>query len=138
MIRLVVDTNLLVSAFLWGGKPAQFIQQARNLQIRLITTDELTAELEDVLFRDKFAKTFVKIGRTPTSVMDEYQQLAERVLPVPVSANAVNDPDDLAVLAAAVGGQADYIVSGDDHLLRLGEFNGIPILTAADVLTQLE
>jgi predicted nucleic acid-binding protein len=55
------------------------------------------------------------------------------LLPAPVSI----DPDDDAVLACAVAAKADAIVSGDRHLLSLGSYDGIPIMTAADLLAQL-
>lgn len=70
--------------------------------------------------------------------MERFLLIVEQVEPVAtIPATAVSDPKDVMVLAAAVGGRADYIVSGDKHLLTLGAYEGIPILRVADLLQRL-
>jgi len=133
-MRIAMDTNQVLSAFLWGGNPFKLLELARANQVVVLTSDELVDELEDVLSRAKFAKRFTALNLTPSQVLEDYRQLAELVQPVSIPPDAVRDPDDLIVLACAVGGQADYIVSGDGDLLDLEQFQKIPVITVAKCL----
>lgn len=137
-MRVVVDTNLLVSGFLWGGTPAALIDAAIGGRFTLLTTEILITELDDVLNRPKFAKTFEKAGLTPASVVENYHQIAEIVSPSPIPSGSVRDSDDEAILACAIGGKADYIVSGDLDLLELEQFQDIPVITAKRCIEILE
>lgn len=67
----------------------------------------------------------------------EYAKLAVIVAPAVLPAQVSVDPDDDAVLACAIAAQADAIVTGDDHLLRLKVYQGIPILTATELLARI-
>lgn len=138
MIRVVIDTNLLVSALLFGGVPARVYDLRSTGQIIILTSDMHTAELTRVLYRAKFSKRFELQQQTPGNVISGYLLKTETVIPVSdIPADAIRDPRDLPVLACAVGGQADYIVSGDQDLLVLGAFRGIPIMSAAQFLERL-
>ncbi len=70
--------------------------------------------------------------------MGAYMRLAEIVQPAVVPEHVIRDPKDQIVLGCAVGGQADYIVSGDKDLLTLERYENIPIITATGFLEQLE
>jgi predicted nucleic acid-binding protein len=63
-VRAVADTNTVVSAFLWGGRPAELLAAAREQRLSLFTSAPLIAELEDVLGRDKFAARITRVGST--------------------------------------------------------------------------
>ncbi|MDZ7752724.1 MAG: putative toxin-antitoxin system toxin component, PIN family [Gammaproteobacteria bacterium] len=132
-MRLVLDTNIVISGLLWGGVPRRLLDQARDRRATLFTSSVLLDELADVLSRDKFATMLDSQGITPAFLMQRYGMLA-RLVTAPVIERTVRDPDDDAVIATAVAAQADAIVSGDDDLLVLKSFQGIPILTAAQAV----
>lgn len=136
-MRAVLDTNLILSAFLWFGTPRVLLDQVRAGHVTLFTSAELLVELRDVLGRRKFARKLAAFGFTPDQLVAEYLTLATAVQAQPLPAAVCLDPDDDAVLACAVAANADIIVSGDRHLLALGSYQGIPILTAAAVLARL-
>lgn len=136
-MRVVLDTNVTISGLLWHGAPRQVIEAARNAVIELFTSPELLDELDDVLRRPKLASRLAQVGKTPANLIDEYLALIT-VVPAPPLSSAISaDPDDDAVLACARSVQAAVIVSGDDDLLWLNKFEGIPILTAPKLLAWL-
>ena len=95
------------------------------------------AELEEVLQRPKFAQRLSLAGVTSPTLVLGYAALARLVEPVEIAPVILADPDDDAVLACAVAARAEIIVSGDSHLLDLKDYEGIPIMTAAHLLTQI-
>jgi putative PIN family toxin of toxin-antitoxin system len=138
MIRVVFDTNLYVSAFFWGGPPRRALDLARSGTFQIVASVALVDELLEVISRSKFTKHFTAIYETPESLLNhEFRGLVEMVEPAEISSAVVDDADDDPVLACALGGKADYIVSGDSHLLNLGEYHTIPILTIARLLSLL-
>ena len=136
-MRVVLDTNVVVSAFLRGGKPGRMIDFARTGSVELFTSSALVAELADVIYRRKFTKTLAEIDLTPSELLERYVKLALAVEPYPVG-RTVSDADDDVVLGTAKAAQADLLVSGDRHLLTVGGFEGITILTVADALLRIE
>lgn len=132
-MRLVLDTNIVVSGLIWGGVPRRLLDLARDEQATLFTSSVLLDELADVLSRDKFASLLASQGITPAFLMQRYGMLAKLVTPQPIE-RTVRDPDDDAVIATAVAAHADAIVSGDDDLLDLNEHQGVCIVTAAQAV----
>ena len=138
-MRVVLDTNIVISGLLWHGSPRRILDAARAGDLTLLTTVVLLAELHDVLDRPKFAERLAKAGVTAEELVLGYGSLAGVVTPAIIDPVVVDDPDDDAVLACAVTCAAEAIVSGDPHLLALAQYAGIPIWTAArllDVLTK--
>lgn len=136
-MRVVLDTNVVASALLWGGTPERLIEAAGDGRLELATTEALVAELASILSRGKFA---AKLGQKNTSaaeIVARYREIAETVEAAPIEESRLRDPDDAAVLACALAAHVDAIVSGDDDLHALGEFQSIPILTAAECLQRL-
>lgn len=125
-MRVVADTNTVVSAFLWGGLPAEVLAAARERRISLHTSPALLAELEDVLAREKFDDRITQVGSSAAQMLAGYRALATPVRPAVIEPT-VRDPDDDHVLACALGAQAALIVTRDRDLLTLGTFRGIPI-----------
>jgi putative PIN family toxin of toxin-antitoxin system len=137
-VRAVADTNTVVSGLLWSGAPRQVLDAARRGDLLLFTSPELLAELEDVLSRPKFARRLEAAGVTVAELVTGYAALAHAVrLPV-IEPVIAEDPDDDVVLATAVAARAEVIVYGDHHLLALGQYQGIAILSAADLLAHLQ
>lgn len=136
-MRIVLDTNIVISGLIWGGAPRQLLDLGREQHIQLFTSTALLDELESVLTRDKFAKLLVSQGITPAFIMQRYGLLAELVTPQPIQ-RTVRDSDDDVVLATALAAQVHIIASGDNDLLVLHPFQGIQILNAADALHHIQ
>jgi len=136
-VRVVLDTNAVVSALLWGGIPDQLLTAATEGRIELYTSEPLLAELTEVLPRPKFAQRIQKAGRTVGQLVEQYRGLAEVVEPAAITSGTLADPDDDHVLACALAARVDLIVSGDAHLLNLKAYQRIPIVTVAEALTRL-
>lgn len=86
--------------------------------------------------RPKFNKQLERKGLTVADVFEGYAALVTVVTPAVIAPTIIRDPADDQVLAAALGGGADIIVSGDAHLLDLGQYQGIQIIDAATALHQ--
>lgn len=135
--RVVLDTNVVASALLWGGTPLKLLQAARERRLQLYTSLPLLAELTDILGRAKFAKKIAASGLTVDQIVDRYAALARLVRPAVIEPTIKDDPDDDVVLATAKAAQAQLIVSGDRHLLRLGSFEGVEIVSVAAALARV-
>lgn len=138
-MRIVIDTNLLVSGLISAGLPRQLLNAAKAGVFELCTSEVLLAELLDVMGRQKFAQRLAQAGLTPKGIVDDLRALAVVVSPLAVPRVVPTDPDDDHVLAAALTGAADLIASGDKRdLLPLGSYQGIPIITARQAWQRVE
>ena len=136
-MRVVADTNTVVSGLLWRGNPRRILDAARAGDINLFTTAVLLAELEDVLSREKFAERLAAAGVVPRDLVLGYAALASVIEPSEIEPVILADPDDDAVLACAVAAHSKVIVSGDSHLLNLRQYQDIRIVTAAALLAEI-
>ena len=137
-MRLVLDTNTVLSALLWRGTPYRLLQAVRNQHpsLQLYSSPVLLEELTDVIARPSFTQRLNSIGKTVRQVLADYIEIVELVEPLEVP-RIVRDPDDDHVLACALAAKAQIIVSGDKDLLDLTEYQGIPILTTAAALQHI-
>lgn len=124
-MRVVLDTNIFVSAVL-GGRLGVIMDEWKAGKFILVTSGVIASEYLEVIQRSKF-----KISeREISDVTDYLLKTAEFVTPLETIAAVKADPSDNKFIEAALEGKADCIVSGDEHLLALKAFRGIPILTA--------
>lgn len=130
MIRAVFDTNIVISGCLWSGAPKRALIAAYKGQVKLIISEAVIDQLNDVISRPKFADRLKVIEKTPEQVVFEHLQFTEVIEAASISPTIQADPDDDKLLACALGGKADCIVTGDLHLLDLGIFQNIRIFTA--------
>jgi putative PIN family toxin of toxin-antitoxin system len=135
-VRLVLDTNTVVSGLLWKNAPSRLIDVALHGRIELFTTQPLLLELEDVLPRQKLARRVAASGLSVAQLVARYALLARSVAPAIIKPISV-DPDDDQVLACALAAQTELIVSGDGDLLNLKTYQRIPIVTVAEALRRL-
>ena len=133
--RVVIDTNVVISAFLFGGEPGELIPLWKSGRLVPLASKEIVEEYLQVL-------TYPKFGLAPEE-MDFI--LYEEILPhfqiVTAKTGGViigDDPSDDKFIRCAEAGKAKTIISGDRHLLRLKSFGTIRILTPAGFLAELE
>ena len=138
-MRLVLDTNTVLSALLWRGTPYRLLETIRNQHpsLQLYSSPVLLEELTDVIARPAFSKRLSAIGKTVRAVLADYVEIVDLAEPIEVP-RIVRDPDDDHVLACALAAKADLIVSGDKDLLDLNAFQNIQILAPAEALRTIE
>lgn len=137
-MRLVLDTNVVMSALLWRGKPYQLLEAIRERSnLQLYSSGALLEELADVLTRPTAAKRLALIDKQAREVLLDYIAAVQVIDVAPLPQPVCRDPDDDVVLALALAASADVIVSGDNDLLVLDQFEGVPIVNAAQALLRL-
>jgi len=137
-VKLVIDTNIVVSGLFWTGAPSRLMTAVVEGKAEHLWSAALLEEFIVVIDRSKFIEPLNAMDCTVSDLFSEISAQAKLVVPAEITMPPeLRDPKDLMVLAAAVGGEADAIVTGDKDLLALGEFRGIPILDVSEVLTQL-
>lgn len=134
MLRAVLDTNVLLSALIGTGKPRELWRVAVERKFVVIISKELFAEFLSVVEREKF-RTVRKgtVGRFVSQLI--------RISTMAVIKSSykvvLEDPDDDMVINTAYSGNADYIVTGDSHLLEMGKFRNIKIISIGSFLKLL-
>ena len=134
-MRIVVDTNVLISGTFWTGKPKQLLNLIRRGEVTFLTSNALMDELREVLMREN--KPFRLSAEEADRVVGQIQIFAETIQ-VHSCVAACTDERDNRVLECAVDGGADCVVSGDGHLLGLESFKEVKILAVNDFLGYLE
>lgn len=130
--RAVLDTNVLISALLYGGNPEQVFWYALKRELIGVTSPALLAELSGVLASSKF--------NVPGSLIALYEQeirLWFDIVRPQEELRVLADTPDNRVLEAAVAGRCDAIVTGDRELLALKKFHGIEIVTSNAFLNSI-
>jgi putative PIN family toxin of toxin-antitoxin system len=124
-VTVLFDTNVLFAAFTAKGFCEDVVDEAVGACL-LVWSLPLRRELESSLQRKS------KLGPGSLAALEAYAQLCRFVLPAALPAPVCRDPDDDVVLATALAGRADYLVTGDDDLLALKSWQGIKILSPRD------
>ena len=134
-MKVVLDTNVLVSALITAGKPRILLNKLLKDK-QLVLSRAIIAEFLEIIEDPKLAKYTSK--RDVTVFLNALGGAA-RMVKVKSTFKAVKeDPDDDIIVRTAYDGKADFIVSGDRHLLALKEFKGIKILTIDEMLSTLK
>jgi len=135
-MRVVFDTNVLISALITTGKPKELFQMAAEKQIQLITSKEILKEFSEVADDPRIKKY---VDEQDIIAFLKIIDIAAKIIKVKSQFREINeDPDDDVVLRIAFDSKADYIISGDKHLLSKGTFKGIKILTVSEILKLLK
>src|SRR5262245_13021097 len=124
-MRVVLDTNVLMSGIFFSGLPARIVAAWSEGRFELVSSVEVLAEYRRV--GERLSKKFTAIDINP--ILDLVTRETRIVEPLPVPASACDDPDDLKFLACALAASADCIVTGDRALLRATGFHGIAVMT---------
>jgi len=124
MARVVVDTNVLVSALISNGKSRKLVLKLLE-EHTVVLSSQMLAELADVISRDKFSATSSQVDRFISILVKKATIVSARSIPKVI----LEDPDDDVVLATALCGKAAYIVSGDKHLLKIACYEKTQIVS---------
>ncbi len=129
-MRIVCDTNVLISGFLFGGNPREVLQLCSSGKVINYISPEIIQEVEEVLHRPKFGLLPEQVYR----IIGLFRDTFTFVIPQNSIDIITLDPDDNRMLEAADAAEAKAIVSGDKHLLELALWKDIPILNPANFL----
>ncbi|MBS3102717.1 putative toxin-antitoxin system toxin component, PIN family [Candidatus Woesearchaeota archaeon] len=138
LLKLVLDTNTLVSAFFWEGNEAELLRKIEQGKARLYITGDILSEIEQVIKRSKFNDVMGKANLTPDQIIQKIVSFSHLVIAPQLNIKVCRDEKDNKLLECAQSAKASYLVSGDDDLLSLKEYEKIPIIRASEMLKLLE
>ena len=134
-MRVVLDTNVTLAAVFWQGNAWRILESVRAGLVVLCATDAMIAEFARVVAYEKFASHLERINKKPNQLVEDIKDLIDFYPDSPEPLGIISaDPSDDMFLACALTAEAEYIISGDKHLLDLKNFVGIPILTPRQFL----
>ncbi|MFH1257023.1 MAG: putative toxin-antitoxin system toxin component, PIN family [Candidatus Diapherotrites archaeon] len=134
--RVVLDTNIIVSALIAKeGAPAKTFEKLLLGELENYTSKECIKELKEVLSREEITKRTTKKARE--FILRNYLQNSIQVA-AKTRVNVVEHESDNKFIETALDAGADYIITGDKHLLEINEFKGIRILRAKEFLAWIE
>lgn len=131
-MRIVLDTNVLMSGMFFAGPPASILASWAEGRLELLVTVEILAEYRRV--GNRLSQQYPSVDVDP--VLDLVIRESRIVEPVPVPEDVCDDRDDVKFLACAISGRATCVVSGDRALLRASGHEGIQVVTPRDFLTR--
>ena len=135
MIRVVIDTNVWLSALLWGGQPSLIIELIEQKQIQAISSENILTELTDILQKPKLRKRLDRLIITADEIVIIAKRLMTLVVIEEIVIPELRDPKDQMVLATAIAGDAQVVISGDRDLLVLHPYRNISILLPQEFLS---
>lgn len=135
MLRVVLDTNVLVSGLIMLGKPRELLSIVARREANLVLSKEILNEFMKVVKRRKFTEYVAE--EQIERFVENIERIAEFIEPES-HLKVVDDPKDDIVINTAIDGKADLIISGDHHLLSLKEFRGIKIVSVEEAVRKLK
>lgn len=136
VMRVVLDTNVWVSGLLWRGAPWRIVRLVEDNRVEVYASAAIITELRHVLSYSRLQPRQREIQQTPDDLVAAVVRLIIPVEPQLVVPVIASDPNDDIFLACALAAGARYLVSGDRHLLDLGQWGDIQIVTVNDFLAQ--
>ncbi len=133
-MKLVLDTNIYISAFLWGGKPKEILERAIEGKDEVFISRAIKDEIFEVLKRPRF-----KVNETAIeALIREIEDISELVIVTERIERLCRDIDDNAIIECAVGAEAEYLITGDNDLLVLKSYRKIKIVNISEYLRIIE
>ena|SRR3989344_312067 len=133
-MKITLDTNVLISATFWKGNSDKIIEKVEKKDIELILSKDIIEEFARVLkykeIQEKVKNKNLEIKRTVEKIIS----ISKIIEPAEKLEVVEEDPDDNKFLECAKSGKVDFIVSGDNHLLKLKEFEGMKIITPKEFI----
>ncbi|MBV9036824.1 MAG: putative toxin-antitoxin system toxin component, PIN family [Acidobacteriaceae bacterium] len=133
MLRITPDTNVIVSGLYGSGNARRILELAESGAIQIAVSQSILDEIADVLQREKFGWSAAEVKYALGRIVET----AELVEPRQTVNVIKDDPDDNRILECAVAARSDYLVTGDKHLLKLGQFGHTKIMKPADFLNMM-
>ena len=131
-MKVVLDTNVFLSAVFFGGPPGQILQAWHDGQVEIVLSPEILAEYQEA--GEELAASHPDLELQP--ILQILAMRAEIVLPAPLGESVCVDPDDDKFLACAVASAAPFVVSGDKHLLNVSEYRGVRVIRPREFVDQ--
>jgi len=129
-MKIVMDANIFISAFFWGGNPRLVLERVIEGIDELFITKEILDEIESVMGRAKF-----HVDKEKTAYfINSLEEIGNKIVPKSRIKNGSRDKADNKYLECGISAYVDYIISGDVDLLELVEYKKIKIITAKDYL----
>jgi len=129
-MKLVLDANIFISSFFWGGNPRTVLERAIKKTDELFITNEILDEIEGVIKRPKF-----HAGRNEVEYyIKAIEEIANKLVPEKKLRKGSRDKTDNKYIECGIAGDVDYIISGDVHLLEIKKYKNIKIVTAKEYL----
>ena len=133
-MKIVVDSNIFVSSFFWGGNPRNIFERVINGFDELFITEEILIEIESVMNRSKFQANSSKI-KDYIRIVKKYSKI---VVSNSISEEISRDEDDNKILQCGIDGNVNFIITGDNDLLVLNEYKNIKIVKPREYLDIVE
>lgn len=133
-MKLVLDTNVIISGFLWKGIPSRILDLIKANSWQLCLTPKLLEETGRVLHYERLLIPLLLLGKPAGEIIESLEQTGVILPDNKVTEVIKEDPTDNIILGAALSHNADYIISGDKHLLKLKSFQGVLILSPRQFL----
>ena len=137
-LKVVLDTNVWVSAILWGGLPASIVRAAEDSKVLLIVSEEILQEVSKTLAYPRLREIYEEIAATREELMEAVLRVGKLVKVGTRLTIIREDPADNKFLECAMDGNADYVVSGDAHLLELEHYQRVRVLSVIRFCELLE
>ena len=134
MIRITVDTNVLVSATFWYGASYRIIELVEKGKVELVLSEAIIQEFSAVLEYEEIKKKIVNKRLLMLRAVEKLVLMSKILVPAIKIAVVKEDPDDDKVLECAVAGNVDYLVSKDNHLLKIIKYGKIKIVSPEEFL----
>ncbi|GHV82551.1 PIN domain-containing protein [Spirochaetia bacterium] len=132
-MKIVIDTNVIISAAFWGGSPQKVVDMVFNKSVEVVVSNEIIEE-----YRDIFVEIMQKYpNKQPNFSSDNIVAISKIISPY-THIEICRDPDDNKFIECAIDGDCLFIVSGDDDLLAIGGYDDITILTVKHFLEWLQ
>ena len=138
MWRVVLDTNIVISGLLWSGTPHEVMKRAFERKFMPFATEAMLDELSEVLAREKFKTRLTSRNQSVADMVSQYAKTVQIVDAESLETQVSEDADDDVFIACAIKAKANYIVSGDPHLLKLKHYETISIIDARSFLDKFD
>lgn len=138
VLKIVLDANVWISALIWGGRPAEIIKAAEDARIKIFVSEEIVGEISQVLNYPKLKKVYQTAGLRHEELVEAMLRIVKFVEATERVAVIVEHPADDRCLECALAAGADYIISGDKHLLKIASYRKTRILSVSDFLEILK
>ena len=136
MIKIVLDTNIIISAFGWSGNEYNILQKVMNKELLLVLSPEILDEYKRILLLQRLEFQEDEVEEFISALLE----VAELIYPIynKQSSIAIRDKDDIKFIICAIESKADYIITGDNDLLVIDKYNSIQIISSKNFLETLE